>query len=67
MPKDNNPLSPATANSPSSPGRKTTGIGGLIAGLKEVEERLDQLEGAHDSVENTVTDMETDVDKLKGQ
>ena len=59
--RTNNPLSP-----PGSPGgRKTQGITGLIAGLKDVEERLEQLEGAHDTVENLVTDVNIDMEKLK--
>ena len=38
--------------SPSSPGRKTAGIGGLIASMKEVEDKIAYMEAAHSTVEN---------------
>ena len=54
-------LSPTT-----SPGRRNTqGIGGLIASMKEVEERLEQLEALHEGVDNQVQDMTTDVERLQ--
>jgi len=58
--------SPATGSiSPSSPGRRQTqGIGGMLASMKEVEDRMEQLEALHEGVDNQVQDMTTDVERL---